>query len=83
MPNKPKPENGPKTAKELEREIEELRAENEYLKKLSALVQGRKDRQPRKSKGCRRTKAAIQAKRPSQGLWPQAIHVLLHDQQSR
>ena len=48
MPNKPKPENGPKTAKELEREIEELRAENEYLKKLSALVQGRKDRQPRK-----------------------------------
>ena len=48
MPNKPKPENGPKTADELERENEELRAENEYLKKLSALVQGRKGRQPKK-----------------------------------
>ena len=48
MPNKPKPENGPKTVDELERENEELRAENEYLKKLSALVQGRKGRQPRK-----------------------------------
>lgn len=48
MPNKPKPPNGPKTVEELERENEELRAENEYLKKLSALVQGRKGRQPRK-----------------------------------
>lgn len=48
MPNKPKPKSGPKTADELERENEELRAENEYLKKLSALVQGRKGRQPRK-----------------------------------
>ena len=38
----------PVTAEELERENEELRAENEYLKKLSALVQGRKGRQPRK-----------------------------------
>ena len=35
MPNKPKPPDWPKTAEELERE-------NEYLKKLSALVQGRK-----------------------------------------
>ena len=48
MQNKPKPPSGPKTIDELERENEELRAENEYLKKLSALVQERKDRQPRK-----------------------------------
>ena len=48
MPNKPKPPDGPKTVDELEKELEELRAENEYLKKLSALVQGRKGRQPRK-----------------------------------
>ena len=48
MPNKPKPGNGPKTVDELEREVEELRAENEYLKKLSALVQGRKGRRPKK-----------------------------------
>ena len=48
MPNKPKPKSGPKTVDELERENEELRAENEYLKKLSALVQGRKGRQPKK-----------------------------------
>ena len=48
MPNKPKPPDGPKTVEELERENEELRAENEYLKKLSALVQGRKGRQPKK-----------------------------------
>lgn len=48
MQSKPKPPDGPKTAEELEREVEELRAENEYLKKLSALVQGRKGRQPKK-----------------------------------
>jgi hypothetical protein len=42
MQSKPKPKSGPKTVDELERENEELRAENEYLKKLSALVQGRK-----------------------------------------
>ena len=48
MKSKPKPPSGPKTTEELERENEELRAENEYLKKLSALVQGRKGRQPRK-----------------------------------
>ena len=48
MKSKPKPPSGPKTAEELERENEELRAENEYLKKLSALVRGRKGRQPRK-----------------------------------
>ena len=48
MRSKRKPPSGPKTVDELERENEELRAENEYLKKLSALVQGRKDRQPRK-----------------------------------
>ena len=48
MPNKPKQANGPKTVDELERENEELRAENEYLKKLSALVQERKGRQPKK-----------------------------------
>lgn len=48
MANKPKPKNQPKTQQDLERENEELRAENEYLKKLSALVQKRKDRQPKK-----------------------------------
>ena len=48
MPKKPKRANGPKTAEELERENEELRAENEYLKKLSALVQGRKGRRPKR-----------------------------------
>ena len=48
MRSKPKPPSGPKTVDELERENEELRAENEYLKKLSALVRGRKGRQPRK-----------------------------------
>ena len=48
MQSKPKPPDGPKTVDELERENEELRAENEYLKKLSALVQGRKDRQPKR-----------------------------------
>ena len=49
MRSKPKPPNGPKkTADELERENEELRAENEYLKKLSALVQGRKGRRPKR-----------------------------------
>lgn len=48
MQSKPKPPDGPKTVDELERENEELRAENEYLKKLSALVQGRKGRRPKK-----------------------------------
>jgi transposase-like protein len=48
MANKPKTKNQPKTQQDLERENEELRAENEYLKKLSALVQKRKDRQPKK-----------------------------------
>ena len=48
MRSKPKPPDGPKTVDELERENEELRAENEYLKKLSALVQGRKGRQPKR-----------------------------------
>lgn len=43
-----KSSNQPKNQTELERENEELRAENEYLKKLSALVQKRKDRQPKK-----------------------------------
>ena len=48
MTKKPKPPNGPKTMEELELENEELRAENEYLKKLNALVQGRKDRRPKR-----------------------------------
>ena len=48
MQSKPKPKSGPKTVDELERENEELRAENEYLKKLSALVQGRKGRRPKR-----------------------------------
>lgn len=48
MPKKPKPPNGPKTVEELERENEELRAENEYLKKLNALVREREDRRPKR-----------------------------------
>lgn len=48
MKKKPKLPDQPKTHKNLEQELEELRAENEYLKKLSALVQKRKDRQPKK-----------------------------------
>ena len=40
--------NQTKTQADLEKENELLRAENEYLKKLSALVQKRKDRQPKK-----------------------------------
>ena len=48
MAKKPKLSDQSKTQKDLEQELEELRAENEYLKKLSALVQKRKDRQPKK-----------------------------------
>lgn len=48
MKKKPKQPDQPKTQKDLEQELEELRAENEYLKKLSALVQKRKDRKPKK-----------------------------------
>ena len=45
---KPKTSDEPKTKKELEKELEYLRAENEYLKKLHALVQKRKGRRPKK-----------------------------------
>ena len=48
MAKKPKTSNETKTTEELEKELEYLRAENEYLKKLSALVQKRKGRQPKK-----------------------------------
>ena len=48
MVKKPKASNEPKTKEELEKELEYLRAENEYLKKLSALVQKRKGRKPKK-----------------------------------
>lgn len=48
MAKKPKTSNGPKTKEEIEKELEYLRAENEYLKKLNALVQKRKGRQPKK-----------------------------------
>ncbi|MBO8461954.1 MAG: helix-turn-helix domain-containing protein [Firmicutes bacterium] len=48
MTKKPKLSNEPKTKEEFEKELEYLRAENEYLKKLKALVQKRKDRQPKK-----------------------------------
>ena len=48
MAKKSKTSNEPKTKKELEKELEYLRAENEYLKKLNALVQKRKGRQPKK-----------------------------------
>ena len=45
---KPKTSNEQKTKQELEKELEYLRAENEYLKKLNALVQKRKGRRPKK-----------------------------------
>lgn len=48
MTKKPKTSNGLKTKEELEKENVLLRAENEYLKKLNALVQKRKGRQPKK-----------------------------------
>jgi len=48
MAKKPKISNKIKTTKELEKELEYLRAENEYLKKLNALVQKREGRQPKK-----------------------------------
>ena len=48
MAKKPKTSNEPKTIEELEKELEYLRAENEYLKKLYALVQKRKGQQPKK-----------------------------------
>lgn len=48
MVKKPKTSNELKTKEELEKELEYLRAENEYLKKLNALVQKRKGRQPKK-----------------------------------
>ena len=48
MAKKPKTSNETKTKEELEKELEYLRAENEYLKKLKALVQKRKGRQPKK-----------------------------------
>ncbi len=48
MKKKPKSSNESKTKEELEKELEYLRVENEYLKKLNALVQKRKDRQPKK-----------------------------------
>ena len=48
MAKKSKTSNEAKTKEELEKELEYLRAENEYLKKLSALVQKRKGRQPKK-----------------------------------
>lgn len=45
---KPKTSSGLETEEGLEKEIEYLRAENEYLKKLNALVQKRKGRQPKR-----------------------------------
>ena len=48
MAKKPKTSNEPKTKEELEKELEYLRTENEYLKKLNALVQKRKGRRPKK-----------------------------------
>lgn len=48
MAKKPKTSNEIKTKEELEKELEYLRAENEYLKKLNALVQKRKGRQLKK-----------------------------------
>lgn len=48
MAKKPKTSNKAKTKEELEKELEYLRAENEYLKKLNALVQERTGRQPKK-----------------------------------
>ena len=48
MLKKPKISNCQTTKKDLEKELEYLRAEKEYLKKLNALVQKRKDQQPKK-----------------------------------
>lgn len=48
MQKKPKISNTKKTKEELEQELVYLRAENEYLKKLNALVQKREGRQPKK-----------------------------------
>ena len=48
MAKKSKTSNKLKTKEELEKELEYLRAENEYLKKLCALVQERKGRKPKK-----------------------------------
>ena len=48
MTKKLKSSNKSKTKEELEKELEYLRAENEYLKKLNALVQKRKGRQLKK-----------------------------------
>lgn len=45
---KPKTSSGSEAKEGLEKEIEYLRAENEYLKKLNALVQRRKGRQPKR-----------------------------------
>ena len=45
---KPKTPSGSEAKEGLEKEIEYLRAENEYLKKLNALVQRRKGRQPKR-----------------------------------
>jgi len=47
-PDSVKKEDSDKTKKELLEELEYLRAENEYLKKLSALVQERKAREQKK-----------------------------------
>ena len=47
-PDSVKKEDSEKTAKELLEELEYLRAENEYLKKLNALVQERETRQQKK-----------------------------------
>lgn len=48
MANKIKPADEENKKRKLERELEYLRAENEYLKKLKALVQKRKGRQSKK-----------------------------------
>ncbi|MGM9813912.1 MAG: hypothetical protein ACI32C_03295 [Candidatus Enteromonas sp.] len=48
MTEKPKKAGGPSGDADLRKELEYLRAENEYLKKLSALVRGRKGRRPRR-----------------------------------
>ena len=47
-PDSAKKNDSEKTKKELLEELEYVRAENEYLKKLSALVQERKAREQKK-----------------------------------
>ena len=62
---------------ELLKELEYLRAENAYLKKLQALVEERIVRESGKSPSHRRTKAAVPAFSIAQSRRDGAKHILL------